>query len=122
MCQSKAHDARTRVQRLRQERSIWGLLWLLMQDILKDQWSPALTIKTALISLQALLCTPQPDDPQDAEVASMYMNNHETFVNTAKFWTETYARPDASHDEVRSYRKLLPLRASRLSPDGANVL
>lgn len=29
-------------------------------DILKDQWSPALTIKTALISLQALLCTPQP--------------------------------------------------------------
>ena len=25
-------------------------------DILKDQWSPALTIKTALISLQALMC------------------------------------------------------------------
>jgi ubiquitin-conjugating enzyme (huntingtin interacting protein 2) len=71
------------------------------QDILKDQWSPALTIKTALISLQALLCTPQPDDPQDAEVASMYMNSHETFVNTAKFWTETYARPDSSHDEVK---------------------
>ncbi|CAD7695636.1 unnamed protein product [Ostreobium quekettii] len=33
-------------------------------DILKDQWSPALTIKTALLSLQALLSSPQADDPQ----------------------------------------------------------
>jgi ubiquitin-protein ligase len=33
-------------------------------DILKDQWSPALTLKTALLSLQALLACPQPDDPQ----------------------------------------------------------
>jgi ubiquitin-conjugating enzyme (huntingtin interacting protein 2) len=32
-------------------------------DILKDEWSPALTIRTALISLQALLCAPEPDDP-----------------------------------------------------------
>ena len=33
-------------------------------DILKDQWSPALTLKTALLSLQALLSSPAPDDPQ----------------------------------------------------------
>lgn len=33
-------------------------------DILKDQWSPALTIKTAMLSLQALLCSPEPNDPQ----------------------------------------------------------
>jgi hypothetical protein len=72
------------------------------QDILKDQWSPALTIKTALISLQALLCAPQPDDPQDAEVASMFLNSHETYLHTAKFWTETYARPEADHSEVRA--------------------
>ncbi len=38
-------------------------------DILKDQWSPALTLKTALLSLQALLSAPAPDDPQDAVVA-----------------------------------------------------
>ncbi|KAL5979023.1 Ubiquitin-conjugating enzyme E2 27 [Asimina triloba] len=38
-------------------------------DILKDQWSPALTLKTALLSLQALLSAPEPDDPQDAVVA-----------------------------------------------------
>ncbi|KAG5190124.1 ubiquitin-conjugating enzyme/RWD-like protein [Tribonema minus] len=60
-------------------------------DILKDQWSPALTIKTALMSLQALLCSPEPDDPQDAEVARMYKDTYQTFVQTAKFWTETYA-------------------------------
>lgn len=38
-------------------------------DILKDQWSPALTLKTALLSVQALLSAPAPDDPQDAVVA-----------------------------------------------------
>ena len=39
-------------------------------DILKDEWSPALTVRTALLSLQALLCAPEPNDPQDAVVAS----------------------------------------------------
>lgn len=42
-------------------------------DIIKkgpdSAWSPALTIKTALLSLQALLSAPEPNDPQDAEVA-----------------------------------------------------
>mmetsp|Transcript_697 Transcript_697/g.829 ORF Transcript_697/g.829 Transcript_697/m.829 type:complete len:196 (-) Transcript_697:866-1453(-) len=61
-------------------------------DILKDQWSPALTIKTALLSLQALLCSPEPGDPQDAEVAKMYMKDRVKFDKTAKFWTETYAK------------------------------
>jgi len=32
-------------------------------DILKNEWTPALTIRTALISLQALMCSPEPDDP-----------------------------------------------------------
>lgn len=67
-------------------------------DILKDQWSPALTIKTALLSLQALLCSPEPDDPQDAQVAKMYKNDRATFQQTAKFWTDTYAQ-ETSHDD-----------------------
>jgi ubiquitin-conjugating enzyme (huntingtin interacting protein 2) len=33
-------------------------------DILKDQWSPVLTIRSALISLQSLLSSPEPNDPQ----------------------------------------------------------
>ena len=62
-------------------------------DILKDQWSPALTIKTALLSLQALLSSAEPDDPQDAEVAAMYKSDPEAFARTAKFWTDSYAKP-----------------------------
>eukprot|EP00298_Acanthocystis_sp_HF-20_P004995 c15288_g1_i1.p1 GENE.c15288_g1_i1~~c15288_g1_i1.p1 ORF type:complete len:237 (+),score=84.77 c15288_g1_i1:71-712(+) len=60
-------------------------------DILKDQWSPALTIRTALQSLQALLSAPVPDDPQDAVVAKMYMENKALFDKTAKQWTEQHA-------------------------------
>ncbi|GLE05345.1 hypothetical protein PINS_up014358 [Pythium insidiosum] len=68
-------------------------------DILKDQWSPALTIKTALLSIQALLSAAEPTDPQDAQVAKMYLEDPELFANTARFWTESYAKergPDNS--------------------------
>eukprot|EP00540_Astrosyne_radiata_P024013 CAMPEP_0116858638 /NCGR_PEP_ID=MMETSP0418-20121206/21294_1 /TAXON_ID=1158023 /ORGANISM="Astrosyne radiata, Strain 13vi08-1A" /LENGTH=195 /DNA_ID=CAMNT_0004492603 /DNA_START=155 /DNA_END=742 /DNA_ORIENTATION=+ len=69
-------------------------------DILKDQWSPALTIKTALLSLQALLCSPEPGDPQDAEVAKMYVQDRDNFDRTAKFWTETYAKETSKEDAI----------------------
>ncbi|KAL9313976.1 hypothetical protein ACSQ67_019428 [Phaseolus vulgaris] len=61
-------------------------------DILKDQWSPALTLKTALLSVQALLSAPQPDDPQDAVVAQQYLKDYQTFVSTARYWTESFAK------------------------------
>ena len=60
-------------------------------DILKNEWTPALTIRTALISLQALLCAPEPDDPQDAEVAKQYKGDRELFNYTAKQWVTNYA-------------------------------
>lgn len=70
-------------------------------DILKDQWSPALTLKTALLSLQALLSSPQPDDPQDAVVARQYLTARAEFERTAKYWTEAFAHPGqvVSRDE-----------------------
>ena len=58
---------------------------------MKDNWTPALTIKTVLISLQALLCAPVPDDPQDAQVAGMYLNNFEQWERQAREWTRIYA-------------------------------
>ncbi|EGB12630.1 hypothetical protein AURANDRAFT_69594 [Aureococcus anophagefferens] len=82
-------------------------------DILKDQWSPALTIKTALLSLQALLCSPEPDDPQDAQVAQMYLNEPDTFKQTAKFWTETYARPKEAGAEDAAVARLVEMGFSR---------
>jgi hypothetical protein len=30
----------------------------------------------------------------------MYLNDKAKFESTAKFWTETYARPEVSRDEV----------------------
>jgi ubiquitin-conjugating enzyme (huntingtin interacting protein 2) len=61
-------------------------------DILKDEWSPALTIRTALLSLQALLCMPEPDDPQDAQVAGQYKRNMPEFERNAREWVALYAR------------------------------
>lgn len=61
-------------------------------DILKDEWSPALTIRTALLSLQALMCSPEPDDPQDGVVATQYKNNKNEFDQTAREWTRQYAK------------------------------
>ena len=60
-------------------------------DILKDAWSPVLTLKSTLISLQSLLCSPEPRDPQDAEVAKHYMTSKSSFEDTARYWTMIYA-------------------------------
>jgi ubiquitin-conjugating enzyme (huntingtin interacting protein 2) len=78
-------------------------------DILKDQWSPALTIKTALLSLQALLCSPEPSDPQDAEVANMFQSNYEQFCSTARFWTECYALPKDAASENAAVTRLVDM-------------
>jgi len=67
-------------------------------DILKSEWSPALTLRTAMLSLQALLSTPNPDDPQDAQVAGQYKQNKRDFDRTAAYWTATYAMPAAKVD------------------------
>ena len=71
--------------------SVTGAICL---DILKNEWTPALTIRTALISLQALMCEPVPNDPQDAVVAKQYMSDIKLFNQTAKHWVEEYANQE----------------------------
>lgn len=68
--------------------SVTGAICL---DILKDNWAAAMTLRTVLLSLQALLAAAEPDDPQDAIVATQYKDNHEMFILTAKHWTNVYA-------------------------------
>jgi ubiquitin-conjugating enzyme (huntingtin interacting protein 2) len=58
---------------------------------LASAWSPVLTIKSALLSLQSLLSTPEPKDPQDAEVANMLMRNPKEFERVASEWAVKYA-------------------------------
>lgn len=60
-------------------------------DILKQQWSPALTIGKVLLSISSLLAEPNPTDPLVPEIADLYLKDHNRFVETAKLWTATYA-------------------------------
>ncbi|TPX31807.1 hypothetical protein SmJEL517_g04946 [Synchytrium microbalum] len=64
-------------------------------DILKDSWSPVITLKTALISLQSLLCDAAPDDPQDAVVAAQYKTDRKMFDAVARQWAIQYASSTA---------------------------
>lgn len=60
-------------------------------DTLTTGWSPVLTIKSAMISLQSLLSSPEPKDPQDAVVARELIKSPEQFNRTAKEWAVKYA-------------------------------
>lgn len=61
-------------------------------DILRDQWSPALTIRTTLLSITSLLCDPFPDEPLVPEIAQIYKNDIEQFNCIARTWTRKYAK------------------------------
>ncbi|OAY85140.1 Ubiquitin-conjugating enzyme E2 36 [Ananas comosus] len=64
-------------------------------DILKDKWSPALQIRTVLLSIQALLSAPNPDDPLSDNIAKHWKANEAEAVETAKEWTRLYATAGA---------------------------
>ncbi|CDW77779.1 ubiquitin conjugating enzyme e2 [Stylonychia lemnae] len=60
-------------------------------DILKDKWSPALQIRSVLLSIQALLSAPNLDDPLDQEIADFWKKDPEAAIKKAREWTVQYA-------------------------------
>ena len=60
-------------------------------DILKDQWSPALSIAKVLLSISSLLTDANPKDPLVPEIARLYVEDRAEFDRTAREWTQRYA-------------------------------
>lgn len=60
-------------------------------DILKDKWSPALTISKVLLSIMSLLSDPNPSDPLVPQIADIYIKDREQHDRIAAEWTRKYA-------------------------------
>jgi ubiquitin-conjugating enzyme E2 D/E len=76
-------------------------------DILKDQWSPALTIPNVLISISSLLNDPNPDDPLVPDIAKQYKLDKNLFIETAKLHTEKYAiSPNKKYKNAKSKKNI----------------
>ena len=50
-----------------------------------DKWSPALQIRTVLLSIQALLSAPNPDDPLANDVADLWKSNEAQAIENGNF-------------------------------------
>ncbi|KAK4153058.1 ubiquitin-conjugating enzyme/RWD-like protein [Chaetomidium leptoderma] len=85
--------------------SVTGAICL---DTLGAGWSPVGTIKMALISLRMLLESPNPKDPQDAEVAKMMMEQPNEFAHKAHEWAVKYAGAPRREMPTHNYQSTPP--------------
>ena len=60
-------------------------------DILKDKWTPAITITSLLLSICSLLSDPNPDDPLNHEAAMIFKINYNEYCHLATKLTKQYA-------------------------------
>lgn len=83
-------------------------------DVLAQAWSPSMSLKTMLLSLQLLLQDPRPDDPLELTIAQLLKNNREAFNKTAFFWTGEYAlSPEERNDEWKRMNAMVSSTAKR---------
>lgn len=61
-------------------------------DILKENWSPALTISKVLLSICSLLTDANPHDPLVGNIAQQYLSDRTSHDKTASEWTRRFAQ------------------------------
>jgi ubiquitin-conjugating enzyme (huntingtin interacting protein 2) len=94
-------------------RTLQGAICL---DTLGAGWSPVGTIKMALISLRMLLESPNPKDPQDAEVAKMLMETPDDFARKAHEWAVKYAGAPNTENFRHNYTAVKPAEKKKDDP------
>ena len=67
-------------------------------DILKDNWSPVLTITKIILSISSLLSDPNPDDPLVNEIAELYRNDYDAWFTKAEQHTRKWAGINLTSD------------------------
>ena len=73
------------------DKSLSKILFPSNISFILDKWSPALQIRTVLLSIQALLSAPNPDDPLANDVAELWKVNEVEAIRNAREWTRMYA-------------------------------
>lgn len=95
-------------------------------DILRDQWSPALRIETVVLTIQALLSDPNPEDAVTPEPAIALKYDIPGYNRIAREWTERFAGCECKmcgvvemrYAVVRCYRLL---QLGRGEPDNSRL-
>ncbi|CAE6485847.1 unnamed protein product [Rhizoctonia solani] len=62
-------------------------------DILKNAWSPALSLYKVMLSLSSLLTDPNPSDPLVPTIANEYTRRRKVHDSTARRWVQLHAQP-----------------------------
>lgn len=61
-------------------------------EILKDGWSPALTISKVLLAIKAIITNPNPYNPLVESIARLYLTDRTKHDEIAAEWTMRFAR------------------------------
>jgi len=67
------------------------LLGRICLDILKDKWTPALQMRTLLLSIQSLMADPNPEDPLNNDAAKQWIEDEKAAHKQAREWTAKHA-------------------------------
>jgi len=71
-------------------------------DILKSNWSAALSLYKVVLSISSLLTDPNPSDPLVPQIADLYRRNRKQHDANARKWTEEHAQPKSKLTSVDS--------------------